>query len=133
MTKQYQGLTLKEAMNKMIKPGTLVRCRDENSDEWTDKKWFYVGKRVNGQHVAEDKHGGIFNWTYVEPLPRELKKGDRVLVSDESLDKCTIEGYEFDGMYGGQYICKSMGFAEKTGFLSWKYAVHVDDAEINND
>ena len=115
----------------MIKPGTPVRCKDISSGNWSDKSWFYVGQTRADRNVAENDCGGISTWVYVEPLPRELKKGDPVFVSDESLDKCTIAGYEFDGMYGGQYVCKSMGSAE--GLVFWGFVIHVDDAEINND
>ena len=114
----------------MIKPGAPVRCSDISPDNWTVGDWFYIGPTTVGVHYAENSEGDVVGWKYVEELPRVLKKGDRVLVSDESLDKLTIEGYEFDGMYGDVFMCTT---APRSDVVAWKYAIHVDDVEVNND
>ena len=115
----------------MIKPGTPVRCWDAGDDSAEAVTQDYIGPLKSGGHYAEGTSGDADHWDYVEELPRVLKKGDPVFVSDESLDKCTIAGYKFDGMYGGQYVCKSMGSAE--GLVFWGFVIHVDDVESNND
>lgn len=114
-------------INKMIKPGTPVRCRYVNRDGetgWSPIQWFYVGPMRDGTHVVEDLEGEVMSWSYAEELPRELKRGDPVLVSDKSLDDCGrgFDEWTFHGMYEGRYVCLC-GY----DLAIWKYAKHEDE------
>ena len=113
----------------MIKPGTPVRCRDDDSGAWHTIEWFYIGPRLGGGHIAEDEHGGYICWSHLEPLPRELQPGDSVYASHGDLnfdDPDSYSEYIFDGMYKEEFVC--IHYGRKYVF---KYAIHID--EVAND
>lgn len=115
-----------EAMNKMIKPGTPVRCRDDNDETWSRiDEWFYIGPAKSGWNVVEDRNGSLCTWKYAEPLPRKLKPGDSVYASNSHIDLNDHDSYVrciFDGMYKDEFVC----ILEGNRFV-FKNAVFADE------
>lgn len=92
----------------MIKPGTPVRCRDDDSEGCSESKWFYIGPAKSGWHIVEQENGSISSWKYVEPLPRKLQPGDSVYASRGHIDLNDHYSYVrciFDGMYNDEFVC----------------------------
>ena len=64
--------SLKKWRVMMIKPGTPVRCRDDINDEWSTRKFYFVGQKQNGWYVVRDINRFTCYKRYAEPLPRDL-------------------------------------------------------------
>jgi len=112
----------------MIKPGTPVRCRNNEGNDWTLKEWYYIGVARSGVHVAEDAGGWRDVWAYVERMPRVLVKGDLVYVDNDKVPPLSgLLGFalEFMGMFEQYYVVKHTN-SNKIPLL-FAHAIHIDD------
>ena len=113
---------IKKQMNK-IEPGTPVRYKGDGGGS-NNGVHYYIGLCRSGRHVVESAGMLLSYWSHVEPLPRELKKGDPVAVGYRNSVPYSINpSWVFDGMYGEYFVC----IREDAHLALFKRAIHLDD------